>query len=299
LGITKDRIAEADVESSDAIIINGKPLSDLQRNQRNQLINRIETKGYDQVIEEIAYTWFNRFVALRFMEVNDYLPTRVRVLSSEDSSSTEPDMIKEALTLDLNIDKEKIYEWKMNNDTEALFKYLIQLHCNALNKYMPFMFETLVDYMMILFSDALLGTESFGREMIGTDHIPDENWEQVEIIGWLYQYYISEENERVIQAKKQYKPEEIPAATQLFTPDWIVKYMVQNSLGRYWVESHPEQKNLTDNWEFYLQNREEGYAEKVQEYVNNDLHIEEITCFDPAMGSGHILVYMFDVLYEI
>ena len=299
IGISKDKVEEADVESSDAFVIQGKTLSDLERRQRNQLINQIEDKGYDQVIEEVAYTWFNRFVALRFMEVNDYLPTRVRVLSSESGTSSEPEMMKEALTLDLDIDKEKVYNLKMNNETDELFKYLIQLHCNDLNKYMPFMFETLEDYKMILFPEGLLGTESFVIEMIDTEKIPEEDWQQVEIIGWLYQYYITEENERVIQAKKQYQPEELPAATQLFTPDWIVKYMVQNALGRYWVESHPEQNDLIESWEFYLQNRQEDYSEKIKKHTNEDLNIEEITCFDPAMGSGHILVYMFDVLYEI
>jgi len=299
IGISKEKVADAQIESSDAIVINAKALTDLERRQRNQLINRIEAKGYDQVIEEVAYTWFNRFVALRFMEVNDYLPTRVRVLSSESPSNTEPDMIKEALSLDLEIDKEKVYEWKVNNNRDELFKYLIQLHCNDLNKYMPFMFETLEDYMMILFPEGLLGTESFIREMIDTNAIPEDNWKEIEIVGWLYQFYIAEEKDRVFKEKGQYKSSDIPFATQLFTPKWIVKYMVQNSLGKYWVESHPEDKQLMDNWEFYIENTDEKYEEVKTEFINSELSVEDITCFDPAMGSGHILVYMFDVLYEI
>lgn len=300
LGITAESIQEANVESSDAVFIDGKQLSDIERRQRNKLIARINEIGFERVMEETAYTWFNRFIALRYMEVNDYLPTKVRVLSSE-SGSAEPDMMKEALTLNLDLDKEKVYEMKMNNETDELFKYLIKMHCNDLNRYMPFMFEPIADYTEILFPEGLLGTESFVRQMTDTEFIPEDNWKRVEIIGWLYQYYIAEEKDRVILAKKKYKKEEIPFATQLFTPEWIVRYMVQNSLGRYWIESHPEHRNLIKNWEFYLENPnpEEDFQEKLAPYINKELNVEDIKCFDPAMGSGHILVYMFDVLYEI
>lgn len=301
IGITKDKIEQASVESSDAVFINGKQLTDIERIQRNKLIARIEEIGFDRVIEETAYTWFNRFISLRFMEVNDYLPTRVRVLSSETEDSTELDMIREALSLDLDIDKEYVYNLKMENNNDELFKYLILLHCNDLNRYMPFMFETIEDYMAILFPEGLLGTDSFLREMIDTEVIPEDNWEKVEIIGWLYQYYIAEENDRVIRAKKRYKKEEIPFATQLFTPEWIVRYMVQNALGRYWIESHPEDRDLIDNWEFFLESQESKKVleEKLAPFINKELKVEDIKCFDPAMGSGHILVYMFDVLFEI
>jgi type II restriction/modification system DNA methylase subunit YeeA len=301
IGITSDSIQKVNVESSDAIYIDGRQLSDIERKQRNKLIARIEEIGFDQVIEETAYTWFNRFIALRFMEVNDYLPTKIRVLSSSNPASSEPDMMKEALSLDLDIDKEYVYDLKLNNKTDELFKYLIKVHCNDLNRYMPFMFETIEDYTEILFPEGLLGTDSFIREMTNTEIIPEEDWKKVEIIGWLYQYYIAEENERVIQAKKRYKKEEIPFATQLFTPEWIVRYMVQNSLGRYWIESHPGHRDLIENWEFYLENPnpESEWEEKLKPYINKELRVEDIKCFDPAMGSGHILVYMFDVLYEI
>lgn len=298
IGITADSIKQADIESSDAIYIDGRQLSNTERNQRNKLISRIEEIGFDRVMEETSYTWFNRFVALRYMEVNDYLPTRVRILSSE-TDSAEPDMMKEALSLDLELDEQKIYEYKLNNQRDELFKYLIKMHCNDLNRYMPFMFETVESYTEILFPKGLLGTNSFVRQMTDTSLIPEDNWRNVEIVGWLYQYYISDENERVIKAKKRYKPEELPFATQLFTPEWIVRYMVQNSLGRYWTESHPEDGDLIDNWEFYLKNRQEDYQEKIKPFINKELEIEDIKCFDPAMGSGHILVYMFDILYEI
>src|SRR5699024_9809070 len=180
IGITKDKVEEASVEGSDAIYINDRQLSDIERKQRDKLIARIKEIGFERVMEETAYTWFNRFSALRFMEVNDYLPTRVRVLSSEREGSTEPDMIKEALTLDLDIDKEYIYNLKMENNTEELFKYLIKLHCNDLNRYMPFMFEAIEDYMAILFAEGLLDSDSFVREMTDTEVIPEEDWEKVE-----------------------------------------------------------------------------------------------------------------------
>lgn len=301
IGITADSIKKATVESSDAVFIDGKQLSDVERRQRNKLIKRIEEIGFDRVIEETAYTWFNRFIALRFMEVNDYLPTKVRVLSSYNTDSAEPDMMKEALSLDLELDKELVYELKMANKTDELFKYLIKVHCNDLNRYMPFMFETIEDYKEILFPEGLLGTDSFVRQMTNPDVIAESDWENVEIIGWLYQYYISEEKDRIIQAKKRYKAEELPFATQLFTPEWIVRYMVQNALGRYWIESHPEHRDLITNWEFYLENpnSEPDFEEKLAPYINKELNVEDIKCFDPAMGSGHILVYMFDVLFEI
>lgn len=301
LGITPDAIQHASLESSDAIFIDGKPLSDVERKQRNKLITRVNEIGYDLVMEEAAYTWFNRFIALRYMEVNDYLPTKVRVLSSVNLDSTEPDMFKEALNLDLPIDKEFVYNLKIENKTDELFKYLIKIHCNDLNRYMPFMFETIEGYTEVLFPEGLLGTNTFVRAMTDVNVIPEEDWANVEIVGWLYQYYISEENERVIQAKKKYKKEEIPYATQLFTPEWIVRYMVQNALGRYWVESHPEHRDLIANWEYYLENpnSEPDFEEKLAPYINKQLNVEDIKCFDPAMGSGHILSYMFDVLFEI
>lgn len=298
LGITAESIQKVSVESSDAVFIEGRQLSDTERKQRNKLIARINDIGFDRVMGETAYTWFNRFVALRYMEVNEYLPTKVRVLSSN-SDSAEPDMMKEALSLNLNLDKDYVYDLKLNNKTDELFKYLIKMHCNDLNRYMPFMFETIEDYSEILFPEGLLGTDSFISQMINLEFIPEENWKQTEVIGWLYQYYIAEEKDRVFKAKNKYKAEEIPFATQLFTPDWIVQYMVQNSLGRYWTEAHPEHNYLIANWEFFLKHEQEDFQEKIAPYVNKELNVEEIKCFDPAMGSGHILLYMFDVLYEI
>lgn len=306
-GIEKDKIKNSQKVSSDSIVINGKPLSKEEKLQREKLITKIKLideeggDGYKQVIEEVVYTWFNRFTALRFMEVNNYLPTRVRALSSEIAGSVEPELVKEASNVDLPVDKQKIYEMKLNNDMEGLFKYMIIAQCNALNISLPFMFEKIGHYTELLFPDGLLNEGAFIRRLTDTEVISESDWGDVEIIGWLYQYYISEEKDRVIQAKKKYKKDEIPFATQLFTPDWIVRYMVQNTLGRYWIESHPENKDLKNKWEYYLENpnQDADIEEKLASYINKELRVEDIKCFDPCMGSGHVLVYMFDVLYQI
>lgn len=300
-GIEEGRIDKESIISSDGIFIDGKRLSIEEQKQRNKLIGEINLKGYDQVIEEVAYTWFNRFTALRFMEVNDFLPIKVRVLSSTIEGSYEPDIIREALNIDLDIDKEYVYNLKMRSDIDGLYKYLIIKLCNSLHPILPFMFEEIPDHIELLFPDGLLSKGSFLRAMTDTDNIPEEDWKDVEILGWLYQYYIAEENDRVIRAKKRYEKEEIPYATQLFTPKWIVKYMVQNALGRFWIESHPEDRDLIRGWDYYLGNTDPQYnfEEKLVPHIDRDIKVEDIKCFDPAMGSGHILVYMFDLLYEI
>lgn len=264
-----------------------------------QMINREERDGFNEVIEEVAYTWFNRFVALRYMEVNGYLPGRINVLASRDNTNT-PEILTEAMNVNLPIDKDLVYQLKMDNKNEELYMYLVELQCGVLNKSLPFMFEKVGHYAELLFPAGVISSKFF-RTLVDTESITEEAWSNVEIIGWLYQYYISEEKDRVIKAKKKYKKNEIPFATQLFTPDWIVRYMVQNSLGRYWVESHKEDEDLKANWEFYLENpeKEPDFNEKIAPYINKKLDVEDIKCFDPACGSGHILVYMFDVLYEI
>ena len=190
---------------------------------------------------------------------------------------------------------------KLNNDRESLFKYLIIAQCNALNKSLPFMFQKIGHYTELLFPDGLLNENAFIRRLTDTEIISENDWQEVEIIGWLYQYYNSEEKDRVINAKKKYTKEEIPFATQLFTPDWIVRYMVQNTLGRYWIESHPENSDLKAKWEFYLENPnpEVDFEEKLAPYINKELRVEDIKCFDPAWAVDIFLVYMFDVLYQI
>lgn len=306
-GVSQEKISKADIESSDAVFIEGRQLTKFEKQQRNKLIKLLEHKEFNQVVEEVAYAWFNRFIALRYMEVHDYLPTRVRALSSVDEGSYEPEIIKEAMNIDLDIDKEYAYNLKISNDndaTEKLFKHLIIRQCNALNEVLPGMFESINDYTMLLFPDKLLNSNSFVRIMTDTTKIPEEDWNDIEIIGWLYQYYNVEPKAKVdaYVGKKKVPKEDVPAKTQLFTPDWIVKYMVENSVGRLWLEGHPNE-SLKNNWEYYLDEAEQKPDTKVElekirgKYKN--INLEELKVFDPCMGSGHILVYAFEVLMQI
>ena len=283
-----------------------KYLTNSEAKNREKLIEQIETKGFNQVIEEVAYTWFNRIIAIRFMEVNDYLPTGVRVLSSEESSKIEPDAVTNAHELieELELNRDIVFKYQDNNDSEGLFKYILIKQCNALGKIMPVMFEKIEDYTELLLPDNLLVEGSVVRDLVS--NITEEDFkEQVEIIGWLYQYYISEKKDEVfadLKKNKKITKENIPAATQLFTPDWIVKYMVENSLGRLWLEGHPNEE-LQSSWKYYLEEaKQEPEVEKELEKIRDEsksLSPEDITVLDPSMGSGHILVYAFDVLYQI
>ena len=252
-GIEKDNIVDAAADS-----INGIVLTDTQKNQRRALISQINAKGYEEVMEEVAYTWFNRLIALRFMEVNGYLLTRVRVFTDEENNF-KPQIIDEALHLDLDgLNMDKVYEFKNANQTGELYKYLLITQCNALNSVLPGMFQRISDYTELLLPDNLLREGSVIEQMIST--IPEQDWQDaVQIIGWLYQYYNAEKKDEVFAAlKKNVKitKENIPAATQLFTPDWIVRYMVENSLGRLWVEGHPNDE-LKSGWKYYLEEAEQ------------------------------------------
>ena len=260
-------------------------------------------------MEEAAYTWFNRFAALRFMEVNGYLPSHVRVFTN-DAGEFKPQILAEAIHLDLpGLDKEKVYALKEANDEEVLFRYLIIVQCNALNEILPGMFQRLEDFTELLLPDNLLREGSVIERLVkqgDAGSIPEEDWrDQVQIIGWLYQYYNTEPKDKVFaDLKKNIKvtKEKIPAATQLFTPDWIVRYMVENSLGRLWLEGHPNE-SLQGDWKYYLPEAEQ--EESVQKQLaemrkeSAKLKPEDIRCIDPCMGSGHILCYMFDVLVKI
>lgn len=283
----------------------GYVFSPTEKNQRIALIKKVEDKGYEQVIEEVAYTWFNRFVALRFMEVNGYLPTRVRVFTNS-NNEFKPQILTEAMQMNNleGLDVEKVYEFKEANDDEGLYKYLLITQCNALNDVLPDMFQNIKDYTELLFPDDLLqGKSSVIRQMI--ELIPEEDWKDaVQIIGWLYQYYNSEKKDEVFAKRNSAKisKENIPAATQLFTPDWIVRYMVENSLGRLWLEGHPND-DLKSQWKYYLEDAKQ--PENVQAQLDNirekhkDLTPEDLLCIDPCSGSGHVLTYMFDVLVKI
>lgn len=275
-----------------------------QKKQRQALIAQVKEKGYQQVMEEVAYTWFNRFAALRFMEVNNYLPSHVRVFTDEEDNF-KPQMITEAIHLELDgLDMEKVYALKEANQTEELYRYLLITQCNALNQILPKMFQKIADYTELLLPDNLLREGSVIEQMLSM--IPQEDWlDAVQIIGWLYQYYNAEKKDNVFAAlKKNVKitKENIPAATQLFTPDWIVRYMVENSLGRLWVEGHPNEE-LKSGWKYYLEEAEQEPEVQVQlagirkEYAA--ITPEQVKCIDPCCGSGHILAYLFDVLVQI
>ncbi|AOY75380.1 BREX-1 system adenine-specific DNA-methyltransferase PglX [Clostridium formicaceticum] len=305
LGITKNEIKDIETfEGGFKIkgLDNSKTYKKYEAKQREKLVSNIREKGFEQVIEEVAYTWFNRFIALRFMEVNEYLPTGVRVLSSVEEGKTEPDIIKEALNIDLDIDKELVYKLIDENDTEDLYKYLIIKQCNQLGEIMPMVFEEISDYTELLLPDNLLAEGSVIRDLVESIEEGDYK-DQVEIIGWLYQYYISEKKDEVfadLKKNKKITKENIPAATQLFTPKWIVRYMVENTLGRLWLESHPDDE-LKAQWKYYLEEAEQDpeVQKKLDELKDPSLNPEDIKVLDPSMGSGHILVYAFDVLYDI
>ncbi|MDD6436036.1 MAG: BREX-1 system adenine-specific DNA-methyltransferase PglX [Clostridiales bacterium] len=294
-------ITEKHSEPASATAINGVVLSKEEMTQRKALLERIAKNGYKQVMEEVAYTWFNRFSALRFMEVNGYLPSRVRVFTDE-NNQFKPQIITEAINLELDgLNMEKVYALKDANDDEGLFKYLIIVQCNALSPIMPGMFQRIDDFTELLFPDNLLRDGSAVQRMI--EWIPEEDWKDaVQIIGWLYQFYNIEPKAEVFAKNGKISKEEIPAATQLFTPDWIVRYMVENSLGRLWVEGHPND-DLKSEWKYYLGEAEQEPDVQAQlakirkEYAG--ITPETIKCIDPCSGSGHILAYMFDVLMQI
>lgn len=292
------------IESNDIDSVGDKLLTDIEKKQRRALINRINDVGFESVMEEVAYTWFNRFIALRFMEVNGYLPSHVRVFTNQ-NNNFKPEIMTEAIHISLaGLNLDTVYKYKETNSDDELFKYLIITQCNDLSKVLPGMFQRIADYTELLFPDNLLREGSVIEQMVML--IPEEDWkDQVQIIGWLYQYYNAEPKEKVFaELKKNIKisKEKIPAATQLFTPDWIVRYMVQNSLGRIWIESHPSE-NLKAKWEFYIDEDEQDDATKQKiECISKRYSAytpEDIKCIDPCAGSGHICAYMFDVLIQI
>ena len=297
-------IDESGFGDASAGTLNGRLLTAEEKSQRQELIKQIKEKGYQQVMEEVAYTWFNRFIALRFMEVNNYLPSHIRVFSDA-SGAFKPEILNDVLHLDLpGLDSGKVAEYIESNDTEALYRYLLLTQCNALNSALPVMFERMGGYTEMLLPNNILRQDSVLGHMVSD--IPEEDWQDaVQIIGWLYQYYNTElKDDTFAQLKKNVKitKERIPAATQLFTPDWIVRYMVENSLGRLWLEGHPNAE-LRDGWKYYLDEAEqepevEAQLAKLREEYKT-IKPEEIKVIDPCMGSGHILVYAFDVLMQI
>ena len=321
IGITEDGIAKPlpqsfggtqffDIGTAEPYSISGEAVR-----QRDKLIEVIQQKekdtdyktAYQYVIEEVAYTWFNRLIAIRFMEVNDYLPSHIRVLSSE-SGKLEPDLVTTPFDAELPFTAEEealIFQLKQDNKLDEVFRILFLKQCNALNEILPALFEKTKNYTELLLSLSVIDQDGVVYHLI--HDIPEDDFNierggQVEIIGWLYQYYNTEPKAAAFAKNGKITKEEIPAVTQLFTPDWIVRYMVENSLGRLWVEGHPD-CGLKENWKYYLEEAPQEsevqakLAEIRKEYA--DLNPEDIKLIDPCMGSGHILVYAFDVLMQI
>ena len=306
LGITPDNCSEAITKGADFEVYKTAAgtevtLNKKQCEQRRKLVAKIYEKGFESVVEEVAYTWFNRICAIRFMEVNDYMyPVRVRVLSSEKEGKNEPDVVTMAPDIDWNFtdkEREEIIDAKMNGSQDALFRKLFLKQCNLLHEVLPGLFEGNEDYMEPLLTLSYTDKDGIIYHLIHDIEEDDFNVEkegQVEIIGWLYQYYITEKHNQIINIYKgTIKKDDIPAATQLFTTDWVVRYMVDNSLGRYWIERNPQSK-LAEKLEFFVTPKNGEI-----QYVDEKVSPTDLTFFDPCMGSGHILVYAFDVLMEI
>ena len=326
VGITENGIAEKlpqstsdtyfyDVGTKDYMKISGVEIK-----QRDALVKAIQTKersyksyqeAFENVIEEVAYTWFNRLIAIRFMEVNDYLPSGVRVLSSENKAKKEPDLVTTPFDADLEFtsyEQDRIIQLKDDNKLDELFRMLFIKQCNKLHDILPELFEKTDDYSELLLTISFTDPEGIIHHLINDIEdidfrINDEMYTddgkikadgQVEIIGWLYQYYISKKHDEIVNIYKgTVKKADIPAATQLFTTDWVVRYMVDNSLGRYWIEKNPQSK-LAEKLEFFVTPKNGEI-----QYVDEKISPTDLTFFDPCMGSGHILVYAFDVLMEI
>lgn len=326
VGITENRIAEklpqstSDTYFYDVGTKDYAKISGIEIKQRDALVKAIQTKersyknyqeAFENVIEEVAYTWFNRLIAIRFMEVNDYLPSGVRVLSSENKAKKEPDLVTTPFDTDLEFtsyEQDRIIQLKDDNKLDELFRMLFIKQCNKLHDILPELFEKTDDYSELLLTISFTDPEGIIHHLINDIEdvdfrINDEMYTddgkikadgQVEIIGWLYQYYISKKHDEIVNIYKgTVKKADIPAATQLFTTDWVVRYMVDNSLGRYWIERNPQSK-LAEKLEFFVTPKNG----KIQ-YVDEKINPTDLTFFDPCMGSGHILVYAFDVLMEI
>ena len=279
-GVTESSLPDYNTDK-----VNDMLLSSVEKKQLNELIREVKKNGYEHVIEEVAYTWFNRFIALRYMEVNNYLPQRIRVFTN-DNNEFKPDLLTDAIHVELDgLDKQKVFDHIEENKQEELYKYLLLTLCNDMKQYLPDMFTSIKDYKTLLFPDNLLKEDSVLAKLI-TD-IDEDSWtDQVQIIGWLYQYYIQIPKDDLIHAKKQYKNDDVPFVTQLFTPDWIVRYLVENTLGNYYVRKNPD-TDLINDWKYFI---------KSNSSENNLKKIEDIKFIDPCMGSGHILVYAFDLL---
>lgn len=315
LGVYEDKpTKQIQAETSNGFIVNGVTFN-YKKEMREAFIKRIQQIGYRDTIEEIAYTWFNRIVALRFMEVNGYLKNgngdKIYVIGSTFAGKTEPDALTYADKLSF-VDKFKVYDYQDANDTNGLYRYILTSLCNNLNEVMPLMFEKIDNYVELLLPDHLLDKGAIIDHLVNDISARDfnitvkdedgENASQVEIIGWLYQFYISEKKDEVFASKDQINKGTLPAVTQLFTPDWIVKYMTENSLGKMWVDGH-KSSNLKQGMKYFVEEAEQTDDVKVKlEEINKEYaskKVTEITFIDPCCGSGHILVYAFDLFFKM
>ena len=279
--------------------LGGALLSQTEINQRDALLTRIQSRDYDQVMEETAYTWFNRFIALRYMQEHNLLPVSVRVLP--DAPGALPELVRQAQNVELDgVDFSHVVELLEGNRTETLYTELLIALCNQLSDVLPQMFEPISDYTELLFPDGLLREDSVLAMLAAVDA---ENWADIQVIGWLYQYYISQKHDEIVDINGgAIQKNDIPAATCLYTTDWVVQYMVENSLGRVWLEGHPDD-TLRRQWRFYMDEMpqdEQTEAELAKLRAENQkLTPEQLSIFDPCMGSSHILDYAFDVLMDI
>lgn len=289
-----NRALNFEFEDDKQVKINGEIFD---KKQINILKNQIQHKGFDAVIDEVAYTWFNRFIALYFMEVHNYIDNGLNIISSLDEINS---IALKAPSYFKNINKEHLFTLVQDNKSEDVYKTLIIAQCNELSAKLPFLFEQISDYTELLFPQGMLNNDSVIREMLALDK---NSWNEVEIIGWLYQYYISEKKDEVfaeLKKGKKISKENVPAATQIFTPKWIVQYMVENSVGKMWLEAHPNSE-LQSTFKYYLESaeQEEDVKAELEKTIDKTITPEKIKVLDPACGSGHILVTAFSVLYEI
>lgn len=279
--------------------LGGELLTQTEISQRDALLTRIQSRGYEQVMEEAAYTWFNRFIALRYMQEHNLLPISVRVLP--DAPGALPELVRQAQNVELDgVDFSHVVELLEGNQTETLYTELLIALCNQLSGVLPQMFEPISDYTELLFPDGLLREDSVLAMLA---EVKEENWADIQVIGWLYQYYISQKHDEIVDINGgAIQKNDIPAATCLYTTDWVVQYMVENSLGRVWLEGHPDD-TLRRQWRFYMDEMpqdEQTEAELAKlRTANQELTPEQLSIFDPCMGSGHILDYAFDVLMDI
>lgn len=283
-------VVEANALPEDATSVDGMPLSPDEQRQRSELLRLQREVGHAALAERAAYTWFNRLVAIRFMELHDYLPCRVRMLSADDGSFA-PQVLKCALDVQIEgLDASRVMELMQTGDDEALFRCLFLAQCDELSSCIPGVFDRVGSAMELLLPDGLLRQDSVIDRLVTS--IPEEDWERVEILGWMYQYYNAEVKDAFFKSKAKETPDTIGPATQLFTPEWIVRYMVENSLGRLWMLNFPESM-LCQKWDYYIAPDAEH-----EDFIRID-GPEDITLCDPACGSGHILVYAFQLLFDM